>query len=225
MKLFTNTCEFDYPWERVTAANWNKYPNEASTHVIAVDVLRRELQDNGNVLVTERLITIQQGVPRWLMVLVGCKDNRSYVREISTIDLKKRSLMMRSCNLSYVNFLRVFESVDYIPDPMAPKTKTVFRQEAQITAYGTFSRICDSMEDFSIRRFYDNAQKGKAGFEKILKMFNDTTDEISNTFVNKYNETVDDIKQYNMLQDIERKCTILSDYYDIFNDVFARSWK
>lgn len=223
MKLFTSSCEFDYPWERVTAANWNKYPNEVSTHVVAVDVLKRELKDNGNVLVTERLITVQQGVPRWIMTLIGCKDNKSYVREISTINLRERSLKMRSCNLSYVNILRVFESVDYIPNPIAPREKTIFKQEARITAYGTFSRICDSMEEFSIKRFCDNAQKGKVGFEKVLKMFNDTTDEISNTIVNKYNETVDDIKRYNMFQDIERKCTILSDYYDIFNDAFARS--
>lgn len=152
MKLFTNTSEFDYPWERVTAANWNKYPNEVSTHVIAVDVLKREVKDNGNVLVTERLITVQQGVPRWIMTLIGCKDNKSYVREISTINLRERSLKMRSCNLSYVNILRVFESVDYIPDPTAPHEKTIFKQEARITAYGTFSRICDSMEEFSIDR-------------------------------------------------------------------------
>ena len=222
MKLFTNTCQFDYPWERVTAANWNKYPNEVSTHVIAVDVLKRELKDKGNVLVTERLITVQQGVPRWIMSLVGCKDNKSYVREVSTINLKERSLKMRSCNLSYVNFLRVFESVDYIPDPSAPLKRTIFKQEARITAYGTFNSLCDSMEEFSIKRFCDNAQKGKVGFEKVLRMFNQTTDEISNTILTKYNETVDDIKRYNMFQDIERKCTILSDYYDIFNDAFAR---
>ena len=57
MKLFQNSYDFNYPWDQVTAANWKKYPNEISTHVIAVDVLRRELKDQGKVLVTERLIT------------------------------------------------------------------------------------------------------------------------------------------------------------------------
>lgn len=223
MKLFNNTCEFDYPWERVTAANWNKYPNEVSPHVVAVDVLRREIQERGNVLVTERLITVRQGVPRWIMTLVGCKDNLSHVREISTINLKDRTLKMRSCNLSFVNILRVYETVDYTPNPNNPQESTIFEQEAQITAYGTFTRICNSMEEFSIKRFCDNAQKGQIGFENVLKMFNEKTDEISNSIVTKYNETMDEMKRYTMFQDIERKCTILSDYYDFFNDAFARS--
>lgn len=222
MKLFQNRCEFDYSWETVTTANWNKYPNSMSPHVIGVDVLRRELSDHGNILTSERLITVRQNVPRWLMLLVGCKDNLSYVREVSQINLRDKTLKMRSCNLSFVNFLRVFETVDYFPNPVDPQNKTIFQQEAQITAYGRLTKICNSMEEFSVKRFCDNAEKGQLGLEKVLDKMVNNVDNLSNNLITKYNETIEDVKRTKMYQDIERKCTILSDYYDIFNDTFSK---
>lgn len=225
MKLFQNQCDFQYPWEQVTAANWNKYPNEMSTHVKAVDVLRRELKNDGNILVTERLITVKQNVPRWIMAVLG-GTNLSYVREVSTVNLKDRTLKMRSCNLTYVNILKVYEMVDYTPHPDDPDNKTLFKQEARITAYGAFTRFCNSMEDWSVQRFCDNANKGKMGFDSVLKVFNGHweqrdkyVDELGNTIVNKVNETMEDLSEM-MFKENERKCTILTDYYDIFSDAF-----
>jgi len=45
MKVFSNDCTFDYSWEEVSTANWRKYCpwNDKSTHVIAVDILSRQV--------------------------------------------------------------------------------------------------------------------------------------------------------------------------------------
>lgn len=45
MKVFSSTSHFDYDWEHVSTANWQKYSpwNEKSTHVIAVDTLSRHI--------------------------------------------------------------------------------------------------------------------------------------------------------------------------------------
>ena len=45
MKVFSNECTFDYSWEEVSTANWRKYCpwNEKSTHVIAVDIVSRQV--------------------------------------------------------------------------------------------------------------------------------------------------------------------------------------
>lgn len=56
MKIFSNSCDFYYPWEQVTAANWQKYPNEMSTHVVAVDVLRRELDPTSQILTDRKSV-------------------------------------------------------------------------------------------------------------------------------------------------------------------------
>ncbi|CCE62390.1 hypothetical protein TPHA_0C02370 [Tetrapisispora phaffii CBS 4417] len=200
MKLFENSCDFDYSWAHVTAANWKKYPNEVSTHVIAVDVLKREVERNGQVLITERLITCKQNVPQWIMMLLG-GSNISYVREVSTVDLSQKSLVMRSCNLTYSNLLKVYETVTYTPHPEDPVNRTLFSQEAQITAYGAITRLCNKMEDWSVQRFRDNANKGKIGFDNVLKKFEahwqqkeKLVDEISSSIISKVNETVEDIK-------------------------------
>ncbi|AQZ17301.1 UPS3 (YDR185C) and UPS2 (YLR168C) [Zygosaccharomyces parabailii] len=178
MKLFQNSYDFNYPWEQITAANWKKYPNEVSTHVIAVDVLRRELHHQGRQLVTERLITVKQGVPKWAMMIVG-GSNLSYVREVSVVDLDAKTLTLRSCNLTYSNILKVFETVKYSPHPVDPEHKTLFNQEAQITAYGAFTKLCNKLEDFSVQRFRDNAMKGKQGFDSVLEAFSARWDKVN----------------------------------------------
>ncbi|CCF59608.1 hypothetical protein KAFR_0H01990 [Kazachstania africana CBS 2517] len=178
MKLFNNSYELDYPWNQVTAANWNKYPNEVSTHVVAVDVLRREVKDSGNVLVTERLITVQQNIPRWLIFLLGSTQNVSYVREVSTVNLQDKTLTLKSCNLNYVNLLKVFETVQYTPHPKDPLDRTLFKQEAQISACtgcNVSKKLTNTMEDWSIKRFCDNAKKGKIGFNSVLRLSNEET--------------------------------------------------
>ncbi|AAS54365.1 AGL126Cp [Eremothecium gossypii ATCC 10895] len=199
MKLFQNRCEFAYPWEEVTEAHWKKYPNEMSTHVKATDVLRRELDPTGRKLVSERLITVQQSAPRWVMMLVG-GTNISYVREVSTVDLDSQTLTLRSVNLTYANLLKVCETVTYSRDPVDPARKTLFEQEAQITAYVPFARVCNQLEEWSVQRYHDNAEKGKRGFETVLKALSRRWDQgeryvedISSTIVTKVNETVDDL--------------------------------
>lgn len=232
MKLFQNSYDFDYPWEQVTAANWKKYPNAISTHVVAVDVLKREIINEGNSLVSERLITIKQGVPRWIMMLVG-GSNVSYVREISTVDLKAKTLTLRSCNLTSSNILKVYETVKYSPHPEDPANKTLFKQEAQITAYGTINRLCSKMEDWSVQRFNDNAMKGKLGFDSVLEVFSGHweqrdkyVDELGNSIVNKVTDTVGEIKETaeDMLKGSGGKSpSILTRNYDLLKSAFKKS--
>ncbi|CCH62382.1 hypothetical protein TBLA_0H00930 [Henningerozyma blattae CBS 6284] len=197
MKLFTNTCTFDYKWEDVTAANWKKYPNDVSTHVIAVDVLKRELVNNGTKLITERLITCQQNVPGWIMRLLNCK-NISYVREVSTVDLVQRELTLRSCNLTYSDYMKVYEVVKYTPHPNHTNEITVFEQEAKITAFGRISKLCSKLEDWSVQRYNDNAKKGKIGFDSVLKIFKEQLED-SKRQVDGLVKVVDDLQYSDIL--------------------------
>ncbi|KAL7272881.1 Phospholipid metabolism protein [Rhizina undulata] len=171
MKFFESQCTFDYAWENVSIANWRKYCawNTQSTHVVAVDTLSRSVEPSTGILRTERLITCKQNAPRWLMKMVGCTEE-SYVREVSEVDPLKQTVTLRSTNLTGSRILNVQETVVYSPDPANPTTKTLFRQDAQITAYGAFSRICNAVEDWSVERFGQNARRGRLGFEAVLEM-------------------------------------------------------
>jgi hypothetical protein len=43
MKVFSSITSFDYSWDEVSTANWQKYSpwNEKTPHVVAVDTLSR----------------------------------------------------------------------------------------------------------------------------------------------------------------------------------------
>ena len=56
-----------------------------------------------------------------------------------------------------------------MPHPDHPLRKTLFKQEARITAFGKFSKFVTKVEDWGVQRFSDNALKGKMGFDSILK--------------------------------------------------------
>lgn len=167
MKVFESSHIFGYPWEQVSAANWKKYPNEMSSQVVAVDVLRREIDPDTKVLKTERLITCEQAIPGWLSFVVGGMT-RSYVREISEVDPVHKTLVMRSMNLTMNNLLQVYEVITYKPDPLN-HLMTQFQQVAQITAYASIKRLCNKVEDWSFQRFDVNAKRGRIGFESVLK--------------------------------------------------------
>ena len=181
MKIFEGSHSFEYSWDTVTAANWQKYPNELSSHVVSVDILSREIDKEKQTLRTERLIGCKQAIPSWLRFLVGGEEY-SYVREISEVDLINKTLVLKSSNLTMNHLLLVNETVVYKPDADAPTLRTTFSQEAEITAFGSIRRICDKLEDWSVERFGQNANTGRLGFEGVLEVFSKKWDE-SGTFV------------------------------------------
>jgi hypothetical protein len=66
MKVFSNSCNFDYSWEEVSTANWRKYCpwNDKSTHVIAVDTLSRHVDSDTGI--------VSFGIRQYWEVEYGC---------------------------------------------------------------------------------------------------------------------------------------------------------
>lgn len=143
MKIYEGVHDFHYKWSLVSAANWQKYPNENCPHVKHVDVLHRFVDPATGILYTERLFTVKQNVPTiilkvWnsyvLLLLVACivfwlmnvpfypfqilgSGTTHYVRETSAIDPKTKTLTMKSYNLTMGNLLRVEETMRYREHP------------------------------------------------------------------------------------------------------------
>jgi hypothetical protein len=82
MKWFKSNHEFHYEWSLVSAANWQKYPNESCTHVAHVDVLSRTIDPDTGLLTTERLITVKQNIPT-LIKKVYLKERISVTDHVS----------------------------------------------------------------------------------------------------------------------------------------------
>lgn len=170
MKVFSNSETFHYSWEEVSTANWRKYCpwNQKSTHVVAVDTLSRSVDLQTGILRTERLITCRQSAPEWLKSILGVSMEESQVLETSYVDPSQKTVTMVSANLTWSNLINVQETVVYKP---LNEHQTQFTQDAKITALcGGWQRIKNSIEDTLVKRFRENAIKGKEGFETVLAM-------------------------------------------------------
>jgi len=171
MKVFSTSTEFDYSWEEVSTSNWRKYGpwNEKTPHVIAVDTLSRTVDPETGILRTERLITCRQSAPKWVNSLLGSQDT-SHVYETSYVDPKAKKVTMCSMNMTWSDLLSVRETVVYQPSASAPNSRTMFQQQAKITALcGGWQKIKNSIEQFTVERFQQNAAKGREGFEMVLE--------------------------------------------------------
>ncbi|CAO0803600.1 PRELI-like family-domain-containing protein [Mucor lusitanicus] len=169
MKFVKSVHTFDYEWSLVSAAQWQKYPNDHCPHVQHVDVLDRRVDPETGILTTERLITVKQNVPRLLLKIMGA-DETQYVREISTIDPKAKTFTLTSQNLSLCNIMKCNEEISYTVSPENPE-KTQFTQQATMSVGSFLSRWESTIEDFSIKRFQQNAQVGREGFLNVLERF------------------------------------------------------
>ena len=173
MKLFQQTVDFDYSWEEVSTNNWQKYGpwNEKTPHVIAVDTLSRTVDAETGILRTERLITCQQSTPKWVNSILGGQDT-SMVYETSYVDPVAKKLTLCSMNVTWADMINVRETCTYQPAPSSSSTspRTTFTQRAEITALcGGWQKIKNSIEQFTVERFQQNAAKGKEGFEMVLE--------------------------------------------------------
>ncbi|XP_006837766.1 PREDICTED: protein slowmo homolog 2 isoform X2 [Chrysochloris asiatica] len=62
MKIWTSEHVFDHPWETVTTAAMQKYPNPMNPSVVGVDVLHRHVDPSGK-LHSQRLLSTEWGLP------------------------------------------------------------------------------------------------------------------------------------------------------------------
>ncbi|KAI8934305.1 hypothetical protein NX059_009044 [Plenodomus lindquistii] len=171
MKYFQQTVNFDYSWEEVSTSNWRKYGpwNEKTPHVIAVDTISRAVDPKTGILRTERLITCQQSAPKWVTAILGGQDT-SMVYETSYVDPVAKKLTLCSMNITLSDLLNIRETCTYQPVPSSPTNRTQFTQRAEITALcGGWQKIKNSIEQFTVERFQQNAAKGKEGFEMVLE--------------------------------------------------------
>ncbi|KAJ9107902.1 hypothetical protein QFC19_002645 [Naganishia cerealis] len=190
VKLFQNDIQYQYPWSTTTIGFWRKYPNPHSTHVLSIDTLSRDVDLETGVLRTERIIKARQGVPKWIMRMLGVSEN-AWVREIVWVDPIAKITSTVSINMSLSEYVQCIELISYTPELSSPSNSTLFTQRAHISSppaglppyapsSGTGAPLSKSMsrilrkvgaklESSSVERFGMNAGTGKLGFEGVLR--------------------------------------------------------
>lgn len=75
-------------------------------------------------------------------------------------------------SLSYSDFIQVKEHISYMPD----NGRTRYIQNAHIecpglthVAHGVFDSAAARLEEFTLHRFRENAERGRSGFTHVLQ--------------------------------------------------------
>jgi len=100
------------------------------------------------------------------MQLFGGSED-AFVREISFVDPATQNVTITSINLSLSQFATCNEQIRYSP---VSAYRTEFAQTAEIQArMAVWRSAANSLENWLVHRFEQNAQLGKTGFTEILR--------------------------------------------------------
>ncbi|KAL1766021.1 PRELI domain containing protein 3B, partial [Sigmodon hispidus] len=86
-----------------------------------------------------------------------CSKKKTYVQEHSVVDPVKKTMELKSTNISFTNMISVDERLTYRPHTQDPE-KTVLTQEAIITVKGII--LSSYLEGLMASTISSNANKG-----------------------------------------------------------------
>lgn len=175
MKIWTSEHVFDHPWETVTTAAMQKYPNPMNPSVVGVDVLDRHVDPSGK-LHSHRLLSTEWGLPSIVKSLIGAARTKTYVQEHSVVDPVTRTMELKSTNISFTNMVSVDERLTYKPHLQDPE-KTVLTQEALITVKGV--SLSSYLEGLMASTISSNASKGREAMEWVIHKLNAEIEELA----------------------------------------------
>lgn len=101
--------------------------------------------------------------------LIGAARTKTYVQEHSVVDPVKKTMELKSTNISFTNMVSVDERLTYKPHPQDPE-KTVLTQEAIITVKGV------SLSSYLTS---SNANKGREAMEWVIHKLNAEIEELT----------------------------------------------
>ncbi|XP_056279414.1 PRELI domain containing protein 3B-like [Pseudoliparis swirei] len=177
MKIWTSEHIFNHPWETVTKAAMQKYPNPMNPGVFGVDVLDRSVDTEGR-LHSNRLLSTEWGLPAIAKSLIGVTRTCTYIQERSVVDPREKSFELKSTNISFTNLVSVDEKLTYKPHPQDPE-KTVLTQEALITVKGI--SLSSYLEGLMAKTISTNAGKGREAMEWVIRRLNTEIEDLAAT--------------------------------------------
>jgi len=168
--------EFKSSWTSTVEGAFHKYPNEQNKNVLSVDILDSSIDCYGR-LHTKKLLQSKfdpNSLMRQVMRVIGMPiKTRQVTMERSTLDLAIRKYSMKSLNDTYIDWIRVFEVLEYTPHEEHSQTRTNLQQTTQIDMYSekyslAFKWAISQGEGLFASEAKKMAQKGRVGLETVI---------------------------------------------------------
>ncbi|XP_075993178.1 PRELI domain containing protein 3B-like [Genypterus blacodes] len=177
MKIWASEHIFNHPWETVTKAAMQKYPNPMNPGVFGVDVLDRSVDTQGR-LHSTRLLSTEWGLPAIAKSIIGATRSCTYVQEHSVVDPQEKTFELKSTNITFTNLVSVDEKLTYKPHPQDPE-RTILTQEALISVKGV--SLSSYLEGLMAKTISVNASKGREAMEWVIRKLNTEIEELTAT--------------------------------------------
>lgn len=159
--MFWNTQRsYDHSWANVTLAIWTKYPNPFASHVLTVDVIDRQI--NNNIITTTRLFTKKGRLPSWAKAF---KVSEAYILEVSTVNRETKVMTVQTRNLSHSKLLLV-EETQTITE--LDESATNVGIKVRIVSNTSFVPIRRRIEDWGLSRFRKSTLNSSKGLDYVL---------------------------------------------------------
>nr|XP_040058789.1 PRELI domain containing protein 3B [Gasterosteus aculeatus aculeatus] len=175
MKIWASEHVFNHPWETVTKAAMQKYPNPMNPSVIGVDVLDRSIDKQGR-LHSKRLLGTDWGLPSIVKAIIGNARTCTYIQEKSVVDPIEKIFELQSSNITFTNLVSVDEKLTYKPHPEDTE-KTILTQEAIISVKGV--SLSSYLEGVLATTMSANAGKGREALEWVIRRLNAEIEELA----------------------------------------------
>uniref|UniRef100_A0A8C8CZC6 PRELI/MSF1 domain-containing protein n=1 Tax=Oncorhynchus tshawytscha TaxID=74940 RepID=A0A8C8CZC6_ONCTS len=184
MKIWTSEHIFNHPWETVTKAAMQKYPNPMNPSVFGVDVLDRSVDSRGR-LHSNRLLSAEWGLPSIVKSIIGRTQTCTYIQEHSVVDPIEKTFWLQSSNITFTNMVSVDEKLTYRPHPDDAEKqilhsclcRTILTQEALISVKGV--SLSSYLEGVMASTISANAGKGREAMEWVIRKLNAEIEELA----------------------------------------------
>ena len=163
MRIWGTEYTFSDRWECIILAAFRKYPNLFNPSVRAVDVLERRVDSRGRLL-SRRILGTAWNPPSWAVKLLGLsRMPMTYVSECSVLDLRNKTLTLKSTNYTFASIIRIDETLKYSVVP-GESEHTLLEQEARISVFKL--PFSGSLESLMADRISSMAVMGREAIEE-----------------------------------------------------------
>jgi hypothetical protein len=168
MRFWETNHTHSFPWEKVSAGYWFRYPNQHSSHVFSVDTLTTEIVEGK--LYCKRLIIKTNPLPSWGKHFFNAR--RVAVIEECIVDPRAKEHTWYVRNIGLNAFMATVEKARFYPDPINPAITAIQKQcwiDSSIIGFRS------AIRKFGIDRYKKNSVLATEGFETVLTSLNETS--------------------------------------------------
>lgn len=166
---YRNSHAFEYNFETVTLAYFNRYPNPYATHVKSIDTIDVYMDERGR-LHQIKLIKKSGRLPQFVKPFLG-KITTTWIVENTVVDPKSHEMTTYNCNLDHRKIIRIEEFNTYkynVAQNVTNSFVTVKFSSGFTHRFAFGLGIRERIENWSKNKFSDNLMRSRQGLRLVM---------------------------------------------------------